>query len=195
MLLSWLVVGCQRPKPEEVELIATPTPRLVPTYTPTPKGEATPLAEDLLSAISCDLRVIEDSHPYYDINVSEIERLLEDNGVTCPYLAEIELIPGPLWVKNTESAVEFSSGKVKCLFKFCLIRIAPNEMELADTPGHDFSLLKTLEGIDRQNWLSAHELAHVIRHFRKLQPIDDELWYDQFANENYQKYQVVVEQK
>jgi len=141
--------------------------------------------------------VLIDFDPRYDINVSEAERLLKDNGVTCPYWVNIKLTPKLLWVKKREEGVLFSLGRAKCLTDFFILEISTSEKEMVDTPGHDFSVIKTLKGIERHNWISAHEHAHLIRYFKGLpyKGPEAELLCDQFANENYNKYEIIVEEK
>lgn len=95
-----------------------------------------PMVGDLIHLKSCDIRVVKDFDPQYDIDTEELKRLFEDNGVFCPYWIFVTIKPKPFWVKK---------------------------------------IIKD--------------------HMSRGMSFYNELQCDRFANENYQKYQLVIEQK
>ncbi len=152
-VLTWLGLGIA------TTILVPPTVRKILEKLGMSKAEATSLAESLVQVIRCDIKVLDDFDPRYDINVDEVKRLLENNGIVCPYWVNIELTPKPLWVKKEEEGIKFSMGKAGCFADFCLVKISTTDMELRDTEGHDFTFLKTLKGIERHNWIAVHESA------------------------------------
>jgi len=151
-----------------------------------------PMVGDLIHLKSCDIRVVKDLDPQYDIDTEELKRLFEDNGVFCPYWIFVTIKPEPFWVKKIikDQPEFFSLGDGACLANVCSIRTSTSDREIGDTEGHDFSILNNLEEEEKPNWLSAYESWHVILYLKGLP--QNELQCDRFANENYQKYRIVV---
>jgi hypothetical protein len=165
------------------------------------RQEAAPLAETGAKIIKCDINVIEDLDPKYDINIEEVRRILEDNNVECPYMLDIKIRHQPIRIEESEKGTLYQLGKHDSLdldiLQWHTISVYIPEETILETPGHDYLVVSALSGAEKGNWVYLHDLYHMIL-LEKGVPHDTpeaELQCDQFANENYQKYQVVVEQK
>lgn len=164
------------------------------------RGEATPPGETGAKMIRCDISVIEDLSPQYDINIDEVRRILEDNNVECPYMLDIKIKHQPIRIEEGEKGTLYQLGRHDSLdldiLQWHTISVYFPKESIVETPGHDFSVVSTLFGVEKVNWIYLHDLHHMI-FLEKGLPHDTpeaELQCDQFANENYQKYKIVVEQ-
>lgn len=155
--------------------------------------------------LRCDISVIEDSDPKYDINIEEVRRILEDNNVECPYMLDIKLQLNPAYKETLPNGEILIAPESHDAFDLGILKWHTIKVDTADeisstvawVEGHDSSILDSLEGVYERRWFVVHGLGHMILEEKGLphEGPEAELWCDRFADENYQKYQVVVEQK
>ena len=164
------------------------------------RQEATPFVETGAKIIRCDISVIEDLDPKYDIDIDEVRRLLEDNNVECPYMLDIKIRHQPIRTEEDEKGTLYQLGKHDSLdldiLQWHTISVYVPKESIIETPGHDYSVVSKLTGAEKGNWIYLHDLYHMIlleKGFSHYTP-EAELQCDQFANENYRRYEIVVEQ-
>lgn len=145
----------------------------------------------------CEVRILLDAHSEYDINLSEIERLLQDNGFPCPYILDLTI-----WDQVELDRILHSDGRAS-IAKYT---IYPNghhiissylvHLPLAAALGRDFSVLNSLSRAKWGTWIILHELGHMMWNGNGWDYSDaTELWCDNFANQNYNQYAIIVEER
>lgn len=159
--------------------------------------------------LPCGARIVWDSHAEYNINTIEVERLLKENAILCPYTLDITL-----WNQKDLDRALLQDGRavlgsytnnmlytakiiptVSNIHHVILVYL-PDEVIITETPGHDYSIVNTLSNIDQGNWVISHELGHMILWEKNLQYAgsEAELWCDHFANEHYEDYSLIERQ-
>lgn len=158
-----------------------------------------PLPEVIFRSLRCDIRVTEDLDPNYDINVEEVRRLLSDNQIDSRYLLDIKIQTEPVdsdglsttWGRRWRREIRIGGWKVPFI-NWEIVHVSTAECKREMLEGHDYSPVCAKTRIERGRFRLAHEIGHVILDLKGL-PAGDERWCDQFANENYDKYEIVVE--
>lgn len=158
------------------------------------------LPEVIFRNLRCDIRVVEDIDLNYDVNIEEVRRLITDNQIDARYLLDIKIQTEPVdfdglsttYGRRWRREIRIGNREVPFI-NWEIIHVSTADFMGKAPPNHDYSIVENLTGVERQRWKLGHEIGHVIQDLKGL-PTDDELWCDQFANENYQKYKIIVEQ-
>ncbi len=153
--------------------------------------------------LPCGVRVAHDSHTGYDINTTEVERLLEENAFPCPYILDMTI-----WSQVDLDRVLLRDGRAFLgiytndtfpttrtipIHHIISVYLPDDELVIIETPGHDYSTATILLGTERGTWVILHELGHMILWEKGSQYAgsEAELWCDHFANEHYDHYSLI----
>jgi len=157
------------------------------------------LPEVIFRNLRCDIRVVEDLDPNYDVNIEEVRRLLADNQIDARYLLDIKIQTEVIdfgeshatYGRHWRRKIGMGNWEVPFI-NWEIVHVSTADFMGKTPPNHDYSIVENLTGVKKPRWRLAHELGHVIRDLKGLP--GDELWCDQFANENYDKYEIVVKE-
>lgn len=126
--------------------------------------------------------------------------MFSDNQIDAHYLLDIKIQTEPVdfnglsttWGRRWRREIRIGGWEVPFI-NWEIVHFSTAECKRGTPEGHDFSPVCAKSGIERARFRLAHELGHVILDLKGL-PADDKLWCDQFANENYDKYKIVVKE-